>query len=83
MLLVVYYERRSLSKRKAVTITYTTTAAAAQVLAVLIDARLILGRDFRTEGLYPDIPPVTFMILVVLPTDLLDLLRAISDTAIS
>ena len=70
-------------REEAVTITCTTIEAAAQVLAVLIDARLVPSRDFRFEGSYPRTPPITFTLLAMLPAYVLGQLRAIDDTTIT
>ena len=64
-------------------ITCTTTEAAVAVLAALIDARLTPGRDFHTAIAIPYGPPITFTILVVLPSELLRRLHAIPDTTIT
>ena len=59
-----------------------TTQAAPRVLAMLIDARLTAGRDFRTAVSYPFGPPISFMIFVTLPASVLRALRAAPDTEI-
>jgi hypothetical protein len=65
------------------TITCTTTEAAAQVTAILIDDELTPGRQFHTGISYLFGPPIIFTILVDLPSDLLRQLRTIPDTTIT
>jgi len=65
----------------AMTITCTTIEAAAQVLAVLIQAHLWLGRDFRIVPM--DGAPMRITVLVDLPADVLHQLRAIPNTIIT
>jgi hypothetical protein len=63
-------------------ITCATIEAAAQVLAVLIQARLQLGSDFRIAPL-EGTTPLRIIILVELPADVLRQLHGIGDTTIT
>ena len=65
------------------TVTCATVEVAVQVLAVLIEARLWPGREFRITVSDPLCPPFTFTVLVDLPADVLRQLRAIPDTTIT
>jgi hypothetical protein len=59
-----------------------TFEAAAQVLAVLNQAHLRLGRDFHIAPMDGG-APILISVLVELPADVLRQLRAIRDTTIS
>jgi hypothetical protein len=65
------------------TITCTTTDAATQALAVLIDAGLIPGRHFQIAVSVPFGPPISYTIVVDLLADVLHQLRAVRDTTIT
>jgi len=64
------------------TIICATMQAAAQVLAVLIQAHLRVGQDFGARALDCG-APVRITLLVELPADVLRQIRAIPDTTIT
>jgi hypothetical protein len=64
------------------TITRATIEATAQVLAVLLDARLRPGRDLHIAPLDGG-APVRMTVRADLPADLLRQIRAIPDTTIT
>jgi hypothetical protein len=63
-------------------ITCATIEATAQVLAVLLDARLMPGRDFHITPQDGGVP-ITVTILADLPAGVLRQLRALPDTTIT
>ena len=61
----------------------TTTSAAAQVLAILLAARLRLVKDFEISPIFSATPPITYTLNWAVTDRQLKQIRALADTAVN